>query len=227
MRDWSEKIIQEDRLRFWQSGEGKRRTTRKRVVVSSPDITSNKNSALQSRAQRIAAYHASREAAAKNLPAQAEPAAGESPLIMGKGGLIEEDSFQSQNLGVWVLARQALDLVGVADEGVDEEMVAAILLILLQPGSRKQVFHAQYHPLGYIEGRAVHHYQVRLRLRYRRKALYETLEWLVGQGILMTKSKPDSLMYSLVSQVNKGESALAKDIIRNILELASAKKLVC
>jgi hypothetical protein len=131
--------------------------------------------------------------------------------------------FPTQYLRLWERAEEVFSVDGLLPAGMDVEMAKAILLILIDPGSRERIFQKKYRPADRLKKDVMRHY-VRIGKPFHPECFDRTVSRLHAEGILFSKPKTDEKMYSLSSKPAVGKSPQAQAIIRKVVETVSVLK---
>lgn len=134
-----------------------------------------------------------------------------------------KEVLPTQYIRLWDRAREMFSVDELLPPDMDAEMAKAILLVLIDPGSRERVFQEKYRPADRLK-RDVARYYSRIGIPFRPECFDRTVSRLHADGVLFSKPKTDERMYSLTSQPAKGKSIQAQALIRKVVETASMLK---
>ncbi len=133
------------------------------------------------------------------------------------------ETFPMQYIQLWDRAREVFSVDGLLPPDVDAEMAKAVLLVLIDPGSRERIFQAKYRPADRLK-RDVARYYSRIGCRFTPECFDRTVSRLHAEGILFSKPKTDEKMYALTAKPSVGKSPEAQVLIHNIVQIVSVLK---
>lgn len=99
--------------------------------------------------------------------------------------------------------------------GVDGRMAREILVALLDPGHKVNLFGSNYRPTDALK-RMVNHRYEKLSLRFSTPIFNETIEWMVVNRVLFRKPKTAEQVISLYSRLSDVKSPEAKRLLAAI-----------
>jgi hypothetical protein len=134
-----------------------------------------------------------------------------------------KEILPTQYVRLWERAEEVFSVDGLLPAAMDVEMAKAILLILIDPGSRERIFQKKYRPADRLKKDVTRHY-VRIDRPFRPECFDRTLSRLHAEGILFSKPKTDEKMYSLSSKPAAGKSSQAQAVIRRVVETVGVLK---
>jgi hypothetical protein len=128
-----------------------------------------------------------------------------------------------QYIRLWDRAREAFSVDDLLPSDMDAEMAKAILLVLIDPGSRERIFQEKYRPADRLK-RDVARYYSRIGVPFRPVIFDRTVSRLHDEGILFSKPKTDEKMYSLTAKPATGKSVQAQTVIRKVIDTVTLLK---
>lgn len=128
-----------------------------------------------------------------------------------------------QYIRLWDHARNVFQIDDLLPDYMDKEMTKAILLVLIDPGSRERNFQAKYRPEDRLK-KDVARYYGRIGTPFTPASFDRTLWILQGEGVLSTKPKTDVRVYGLTAKSSVGSNLWSRRVIERVVETTSALK---
>ncbi len=116
------------------------------------------------------------------------------------------------------LMEKKFQIAHLVPSSLDAAMAKEILLELLDPGSQQRRFQKAYRPESRLKHRVQQRYESWVQAPFDARSFYDTLAWLVDEGIVFTKRKKEDV-YSLQANNFRAKSETARALIAAVIRL--------